>query len=105
MGKVYTKLRYVAYTDGSFTKRAERPDKWRHLGLLGPTLEAKVRGRVRVRVVVRVTSRGRVRGRGRVSVRVRVRVRVTVRVMVRVRFTVRVMAAPGTARTHIRGQG
>ena len=43
MGKEVTKLQYVEYTDEKFTKRAERTDKWEHLGLLGPTLEANVR--------------------------------------------------------------
>jgi len=42
IGKVYVKALYREYTDASFTHRKPRPAKWRHLGLLGPAIQAEV---------------------------------------------------------------
>jgi FtsP/CotA-like multicopper oxidase with cupredoxin domain len=42
IGKVYVKALYREYTDATFTHRKPRPAKWRHLGLLGPAIQAEV---------------------------------------------------------------
>lgn len=48
IGSTYKKAIYRQYTDSSFTKLAERPAEWKHLGMLGPLLRAVVGDRLRV---------------------------------------------------------
>lgn len=53
IGRVYTKARYVEFTDASFTTTRASLDaayraKWQHLGILGPVIHAEVGDRVRV---------------------------------------------------------
>jgi len=48
IGRVYLKSVYRAYTDSTFSQRVERPDEWRHLGILGPVLRAVVGDTLRV---------------------------------------------------------
>ena len=42
VGHVYRKVLYREYTDSTFTERVERPERWEHLGMLGPLLRAEV---------------------------------------------------------------
>jgi FtsP/CotA-like multicopper oxidase with cupredoxin domain len=42
IGKVYLKSQYREYTDASFTTLKPIPDKWKHLGILGPAIQAEV---------------------------------------------------------------
>ena len=48
IGSVYRKSVYREYTDASFKTRVPRPQKWAHLGFLGPTLHAEVGDTIRV---------------------------------------------------------
>lgn len=48
VGSMYTKSRYVEYTDATFTTVVERPPEWAHLGLVGPLLRAAVGDTLRV---------------------------------------------------------
>jgi len=48
IGHRYKKAVYREYTDASFTTQKQRPDKWRHLGLLGPVIRASVGDTIRV---------------------------------------------------------
>jgi len=48
IGSTYLKSQFRAYTDDTFTKRAPVPERWRHLGFLGPPIEAEVGDTVRV---------------------------------------------------------
>jgi hephaestin len=42
IGPVYEKSIYREYTDGTFTTLKPRPERWQHLGTLGPVVEAEV---------------------------------------------------------------
>ncbi|ETE62956.1 Hephaestin-like protein 1, partial [Ophiophagus hannah] len=42
IGGRYWKVQYVAYTDGSFSRRKKRPASEAHLGILGPVIKAEV---------------------------------------------------------------
>jgi manganese oxidase len=42
IGSRYIKSLYREYTDDTFTTLKPRPDKWSHLGLLGPVIQAEV---------------------------------------------------------------
>jgi FtsP/CotA-like multicopper oxidase with cupredoxin domain len=42
IGKVYRKSVYHQYTDESFTQVQERPEEWKHLGVLGPLIRGVV---------------------------------------------------------------
>jgi hypothetical protein len=42
IGKVSLKAVYHEYTDDTFTKLKPIPDKWQHLGILGPVMHAEV---------------------------------------------------------------
>lgn len=42
IGRVYRKAIYREYEDASFTTLKPRPDKWEHMGILGPLLRAQV---------------------------------------------------------------
>ncbi len=42
IGDTYQKAIYREYTDSTFTTLKERPEEWRHLGILGPLLRAQV---------------------------------------------------------------
>lgn len=46
IGSVYTKIRYIGYTDGTFTTKAEVTDP--SLGILGPVIRAEVGDEIRV---------------------------------------------------------
>ncbi len=48
IGSKYKKAIYRAYTDASFTKRVKRPEKWEHLGILGPVIHAEVGDNIKV---------------------------------------------------------
>jgi hephaestin len=48
IGAKYKKVRYLEYTDASFTQRKVRPPQWRHLGILGPIIHAEVGDKIRV---------------------------------------------------------
>jgi FtsP/CotA-like multicopper oxidase with cupredoxin domain len=48
IGAKYKKVRYVEYTDASFTQRKVRPPQWRHLGMLGPIIHVEVGDKIRV---------------------------------------------------------
>ncbi|KAM6963128.1 ceruloplasmin [Aplochiton taeniatus] len=48
IGSRYKKVRYVEYTDNTFTQRKERTPQETHLGLLGPVLRAEERDTIRV---------------------------------------------------------
>ncbi len=48
IGSVYKKAVYREYTDGSFTTLKARPERWQHLGLLGPVIRAEVGDTIRV---------------------------------------------------------
>lgn len=42
VGSTYIKSLYRRYTDGTFRRRAPVPPQWRHLGFLGPVVQAEV---------------------------------------------------------------
>ena len=48
IGHVYLKSLFRGYTDATFRHRAPVPAQWRHLGLLGPPIEAEVGDTIRV---------------------------------------------------------
>lgn len=48
IGKVYLKAQYREYTDGTFTTLKPIPDKWKHLGILGPVIHAEVGDTIKV---------------------------------------------------------
>jgi len=48
IGSVYKKAVYREYKDGSFTTLKGRPERWQHLGLLGPVIRAEVGDTIRV---------------------------------------------------------
>jgi FtsP/CotA-like multicopper oxidase with cupredoxin domain len=48
IGKVYVKALYREYTDATFATRKPRPPEWRHLGALGPVIQAQVGDRIEV---------------------------------------------------------
>ncbi len=48
IGKVYIKALYREYTDATFTKLKPRPAKWKHLGLLGPAIQAEVGDTIKI---------------------------------------------------------
>jgi FtsP/CotA-like multicopper oxidase with cupredoxin domain len=48
IGSVYRKSVYREYADASFKTRVPRPQRWAHLGFLGPTLHAEVGDTIRV---------------------------------------------------------
>jgi FtsP/CotA-like multicopper oxidase with cupredoxin domain len=48
IGKVYVKSQYREYTDGTFTKLKTVPAKWKHLGILGPVIQAQVGETIKV---------------------------------------------------------
>ncbi len=48
IGRVYVKAVYREYTDEAFTKLKPIPDKWRHLGILGPVIHAEVGDTIKV---------------------------------------------------------
>jgi manganese oxidase len=48
IGKVSLKALYQEYTDGTFTKLKSIPDKWQHLGILGPVIHAEVGDTIKV---------------------------------------------------------
>lgn len=48
IGRVYLKSAFRGYTDSTFRRRAAVPARWRHLGLLGPPIEAEVGDTIRV---------------------------------------------------------
>uniref|UniRef100_A0A669P598 ferroxidase n=1 Tax=Phasianus colchicus TaxID=9054 RepID=A0A669P598_PHACC len=42
IGGLYWKVRYVEYTDATFSKRKTQPENMKHLGILGPVIKAEV---------------------------------------------------------------
>ena len=48
IGKVSLKTIYREYTDATFTTLKPIPDKWQHLGILGPVIHAKVGDTIKV---------------------------------------------------------
>lgn len=48
VGKTYTKAVYREYTDESFTTLKERPEQWKHLGVLGPVIRTEVGDTIKV---------------------------------------------------------
>ena len=48
IGKVYLKAQYREYTDDTFTMLKPIPDKWKHLGILGPVIHAEVGDTIKV---------------------------------------------------------
>jgi manganese oxidase len=48
IGHVYVKSLFRGYTDATFRQRAPVPAQWRHLGFLGPPIEAEVGDTIRV---------------------------------------------------------
>jgi FtsP/CotA-like multicopper oxidase with cupredoxin domain len=48
IGHVYVKSLFRGYTDATFRHRAPVPARWRHLGFLGPAIEAEVGDTIRV---------------------------------------------------------
>jgi FtsP/CotA-like multicopper oxidase with cupredoxin domain len=48
IGHVYLKSVFRGYTDATFRHRAPVPARWRHLGFLGPAIEAEVGDTIRV---------------------------------------------------------
>ncbi len=48
IGKIYLKAQYREYTDGTFTTLKPVPDKWEHLGILGPVIHAEVGDTIKV---------------------------------------------------------
>jgi FtsP/CotA-like multicopper oxidase with cupredoxin domain len=48
IGHVYLKSVFRQYTDATFRRRAPVPERWRHLGFLGPAIEAEVGDTIRV---------------------------------------------------------
>uniref|UniRef100_A0A8C3L1B5 ferroxidase n=1 Tax=Chrysolophus pictus TaxID=9089 RepID=A0A8C3L1B5_CHRPC len=42
IGGLYWKVRYVEYTDATFSKRKIQPENMKHLGILGPVIKAEV---------------------------------------------------------------
>src|SRR6266545_1110189 len=48
IGHVYLKALYRRYTDAGFTRLKPRGPQWRHLGMLGPVIQAEVGNTVRV---------------------------------------------------------
>ncbi len=48
IGHVYRKSLYRQYTDKSFTTLVPRPEKWQHLGDLGPMIEAEVGDTIKI---------------------------------------------------------
>jgi FtsP/CotA-like multicopper oxidase with cupredoxin domain len=48
IGKVYKKVIYREYTDGTFTTRKPRAASWKHAGILGPILRAEVGDTIKV---------------------------------------------------------
>jgi manganese oxidase len=48
IGHVYLKSVFRQYTDATFRHRAPVPERWRHLGFLGPAIEAEVGDTIRV---------------------------------------------------------
>ncbi len=48
IGSTYTKAVYREYMDDSFTTLKERPEQWKHLGVLGPVIRAEVGDTIKV---------------------------------------------------------
>ncbi len=48
IGKVYIKALYREYTDATFKTLKPRPAKWKHLGLLGPAIQAEVGDTIKI---------------------------------------------------------
>src|ERR1700736_1033732 len=48
VGYSYKKAIYREYTDATFTKLKPRPDRWQHLGILGPLIRAEVGDTIKV---------------------------------------------------------
>jgi len=48
IGKISLKAVYREYTDDTFTKLKPIPDKWQHLGILGPVIHAEVGDTIKV---------------------------------------------------------
>ncbi len=48
IGKVSLKAVYREYTDDTFTKLKPVPDKWQHLGILGPVIHAEVGDTIKI---------------------------------------------------------
>lgn len=48
IGSVYQKSVFRRYTDKTFRQRSPLPARWRHLGVLGPAIEAEVGDTIRV---------------------------------------------------------
>lgn len=48
IGSTYKKAIYREYTDSTFTKLAQRPPAWQHLGMLGPLIRAQVGDHIQV---------------------------------------------------------
>jgi Multicopper oxidase. len=46
IGHVYRKSLYREYTDASFSTLKPRPERWQHLGMLGPVIRATVGDRI-----------------------------------------------------------
>jgi len=48
IGKVYLKAQYREYTDDTFSTLKPIPDRWKHLGILGPVIHAEVGDTIKV---------------------------------------------------------
>ena len=48
IGRVYLKAQFREYTDDTFTSLKPIPDKWKHLGILGPAIHAEVGDTIKV---------------------------------------------------------
>lgn len=48
IGKIYVKAVYREYADDTFTTLKQIPDKWKHLGMLGPVIHAEVGDTIKV---------------------------------------------------------
>ena len=48
IGRLYTKVLYLEYTDASFQTLKPRPPEWQHLGALGPLVRGEVGDTIRV---------------------------------------------------------
>jgi len=48
IGTKYKKVRYIEYTDATFTTTKVITDSWKHLGILGPVLRAEVGDTIKV---------------------------------------------------------
>ncbi len=48
IGKVYIKALYREYTDNTFTELKPRLAKWKHLGVLGPVIQAEVGDTIKI---------------------------------------------------------